>query len=127
KHSDDRIKYFSGTAIYKTTFELAQKPNDHSADKLYLDLGRVVAMAKIKVNGKYAGGVWTNPYRVDVTPFVKSGKNEIEVEVVNTWANRIIGDRKLPAEQRKLHISRGPNGNLHESGLLGPVKIVTGY
>jgi hypothetical protein len=120
KHSDERIKYFSGTAIYKTSFELGQKPGN----ELYLDFGKVMVMAKIKVNGKYAGGVWTPPYRVDIAPFVKSGNNEIEIEVVSTWANRIIGDRKLPAEQRKLHINRGPDGNLHESGLLGPVRII---
>ncbi|MDR1562726.1 MAG: glycoside hydrolase family 2 [Dysgonamonadaceae bacterium] len=123
KHSDDRIKYFSGTAVYITSFDLGKKPDG----ELYLDLGKVVAMAKVKINGQYAGGVWTAPYRVDVTPFVKSGKNEVEIEVVGTWANRIIGDRKLPVEQRKLHIGRGPDGDLYESGLLGPVKIVTGY
>ncbi|MDR0392395.1 MAG: hypothetical protein LBH59_10845, partial [Planctomycetaceae bacterium] len=70
-------------------------------------------------------GVWTAPYIVDISSFVQSGKNEIEVEVVNLWANRIIGDRQLPTEQRKLKISRGPNGNLYESGLLGPVQIIT--
>ncbi|MDR0724506.1 MAG: glycoside hydrolase family 2 [Prevotellaceae bacterium] len=121
KHADERIKYFSGTAVYKTSFNLNSKPSG----ELYLDLGKVVAMAKVKINGRYAGGVWTAPYRVDITPFVKSGSNEVEIEVVSTWANRIIGDRKLPTEQRKLHISRGPNGDLYESGLLGPVQIIS--
>ncbi|MDR1224262.1 MAG: glycoside hydrolase family 2 [Tannerella sp.] len=120
KHADERIKYFSGTAVYKTSFDFGKKPGG----ELYIDLGKVVAMAKVKINGRYAGGVWTAPYRVDIAPFVKSGKNEVEIEVVSTWANRIIGDRKLPAEQRKLRISRGPDGDLHESGLLGPVKIM---
>jgi hypothetical protein len=121
KHSDERIRYFSGTAVYKTSFDLERKPDG----ELYLDLGKVVAMARVKVNGKYAGGVWTPPYRTDIAPFVQSGKNELEIEVVSTWANRIIGDRKLPAEQRKLHISRGPDGDLFESGLLGPVQLIT--
>jgi hypothetical protein len=123
KHADERISYFSGTALYKTSFNIDQKPDG----ELYLDLGRVVAMAKVRINGQYAGGVWTAPYRVDIAPFARSGKNEVEIEVVNTWANRIIGDRKLPEEQRKLQISRGPEGELYESGLLGPVRIVTGY
>ncbi|MDR2287514.1 MAG: glycoside hydrolase family 2 [Prevotellaceae bacterium] len=121
KHADDRIKYFSGTAVYKTSFDLDKKPGS----ELYLDLGKVVAMAKVRINGRYAGGVWTAPYRIDIAPFVKSGKNEVEIEVVSTWANRIIGDRQLPVEQRKLRISRGPDGALHESGLLGPVQIVS--
>ncbi|MDR1581679.1 MAG: glycoside hydrolase family 2 [Prevotellaceae bacterium] len=119
KHPDERIKYFSGTAVYKTLFDLGKKPDG----ELYLNLGKVVAMAKVRINGKYAGGVWTPPYCVDITPFVKSGKNEIEIEVVNTWANRIIGDRKLPVDQRKLRISRGPDGDLHESGLIGKLRI----
>jgi hypothetical protein len=119
KHADERIKYFSGTAVYKTSFNLDAKPSG----ELYLDLGKVTAMAKVKINGRYAGGVWTAPYRVDITPFVKSGSNEVEIEVVSTWANRIIGDRQLPAEQRKLHINHGPAGDLYESGLLGPVQI----
>ncbi|MDR2760997.1 MAG: hypothetical protein LBB88_00160, partial [Planctomycetaceae bacterium] len=123
KHSDDRIKYFSGTAIYKTSFELRSKPDG----ELFLDFDKVVAMAKVKVNGEYAGGVWTAPYRVEISSLLKSGKNELEIEVVNTWANRIIGDRKLPEDQRKLRIHRGPNGALHESGIIGNVQIVTGY
>ncbi|MDR0386084.1 MAG: glycoside hydrolase family 2, partial [Prevotellaceae bacterium] len=123
KHSDERIKYFSGIAVYKNSFSLEQKPNG----ELYLDMGKVAAMAKVKINGQYAGGVWTPPYRLDVAPFVRTGRNEVEIEVVNTWANRIIGDRRLPAEQQKLRISRGPKGEPHESGLLGPVRLVTGY
>jgi hypothetical protein len=63
---------------------------------LHLDLGNVSVMAKVKINGQYARGVWAMPYRVNVSPFVKPGKNEIEIEVVNTWVTRIIGDRKCP-------------------------------
>jgi hypothetical protein len=147
KHSDDRIKYYSGTAVYQTEVELSdlKRTSDPqtrrrvsifrrstastsaNTEPLYLDLGKVSVSAKVKVNGKYAGGVWTAPYRLDIAPFVKTGKNRIEVEVVNTWANRIIGDRKLPEPDRKLKISRGPSDNLQESGLLGPVQIVKGY
>jgi hypothetical protein len=147
KHSDDRIKYYSGTAVYQTEFELgdlrktpatragrrasifrrATAQTSTNTDPLYLDLGKVSVSAKVKVNGKYVGGVWTAPYRLDIAPFVKTGKNRIEVEVVNTWANRIIGDRKLPEPDRKLKISRGPSDNLQESGLLGPVQVVRGY
>jgi hypothetical protein len=147
KHSDDRIKYYSGTAVYKTEVELGDlrktpatragrrasifRRSTASAtantEPLYLDLGKVSVSAKVKVNGKYVGGVWTAPYRLDIAPFVKTGKNQIEIEVVNTWANRIIGDRKLPEPDRKLKISRGPSDNLQESGLLGPVQIVKGF
>jgi hypothetical protein len=94
---------------------------------LFLDLGKVSLMAKVKINGQSAGGLWTPPYRVDVTPFVKSGKNTFEIEVVNNWTNRLIGDARLPAQQRKLrpHTSGGnANRHLEESGLLGPVVLL---
>ncbi|MDR1479709.1 MAG: hypothetical protein LBJ00_12310, partial [Planctomycetaceae bacterium] len=84
-------------------------------------------MAKVKVNGQYAGGVWTAPYRVNVTPYLKQGENMIEIETVNTWVNRIIGDLNLPNDQRKVR----PNYNswkadspLQPSGLLGPVELL---
>ncbi|MDR3182682.1 MAG: hypothetical protein LBT89_07160 [Planctomycetaceae bacterium] len=119
KSTDDRIKYYSGTVIYKTAFD-TKKTNS----PLYLDLGKVAVSAKIKVNGKYAGGVWTAPYKIDIAPFVNDGNNSLEVEVVNLWANRMIGDKALPENQRKLNkTGRSPGGNPLESGLLGPVTV----
>ncbi|MDR1594475.1 MAG: glycoside hydrolase family 2, partial [Prevotellaceae bacterium] len=96
ENSDERIRYFSGTAVYNTTFTITDK----LAGKIYIDLGRVCNMAKVKINGQYIGGAWTYPYRVDVAGAVKPGENTIEIEVVNTWVNRLIGDSFLPKEQR---------------------------
>jgi hypothetical protein len=122
KNDNEQIRYFSGAAVYKTTAQVSKV----KGAKLWLDLGKVSVMAKVKINGKYAGGVWTYPYRVDITPFVKTGQNEIEVETVNVWANRIIGDKMLPEGERKLQLSGIANraSVLQESGLLGPVKII---
>ena len=124
EHDDDRIRYFSGTAVYKTSFDLKLSGLQ---SQLYLDLGEVGVMAKVKINGKDAGGAWTPPYRVNVTDLVKDGDNTLEVEVVNTWANRIIGDRRLPIDERKLKPNRGPRANspLMRSGLFGPVKVLS--
>ena len=44
-------------------------------------------MAKIKINGIYVGGLWTRPFQIDITNFVKEGKNDLEIEIVNTWVN----------------------------------------
>jgi hypothetical protein len=125
KHDNEQIRYYSGTAVYKTAFTLDDKPSDKN---LYLDLGKVSVMAKVKLNNQYVGGVWTTPYRVNITSYLKKGDNVLEIEVVNTWVNRIVGDLQLPPENRivatdKLTRTDTP---LQTSGLLGPITIVNG-
>lgn len=90
KHPDPAVRHFSGTATYSRTFDLPQaKP------PLVLDLGRVEVMARVRINGVDLGILWRNPYRIDISSAVKSGRNEIEIDVVNLWANRMIGDASL--------------------------------
>ena len=122
-HSDnDSIKYFSGQAVYTTTFRLKELPQQ----SLYLDLGKVMVMAKVSLNGHYVGGVWTAPYRVNVTDLLKAGENKLEITVVNNWQNRLIGDQHLPEDQRPTWTVFNPwkaDSSLQASGLLGPVEI----
>ncbi|MDR3218075.1 MAG: hypothetical protein LBU22_03705, partial [Dysgonamonadaceae bacterium] len=95
-----------------------------------LDLGNVSVSAKIKINGKDAGGVWTAPYQTDITPLLNNGDNVIEIEVANTWVNRIIGDLQLPENERKVkphHNSWKAHSPLQKSGLMGPVKVMMYY
>ena len=127
EHSDPRIKFCSGTATYTKTFELPPQNPDAKSRTLFLDLGEVRELAEVKVNGKSCGVTWTPPFRVDITAAVKPGANKLEVEVVNFWPNRIIGDAKLPPEQRltKTNVRKlTSEDQLMKSGLFGPVRIL---
>ncbi len=86
---EEGIKYYSGKASYSKTFDCEQAGK---AERLFLDLGEVNNMARIKLNGKDLGIVWTTPWQVDITNAVKEKNNSLEIEVVNLWANRLIGD-----------------------------------
>ncbi len=122
-YPDDNVKYFSGRATYKTTID-GVVPAE--GEIISLNLSKVASMAKVKVNNHYAGGVWTYPFRLDVTQYIKKGKNQIEIEVVNTWVNRMIGDMTLPECERETNALFNPydaDSNLVESGLIGPVTL----
>lgn len=123
QHSNESIRYYSGTATYKTSFTCKENP---AGKDFFLDLGKISCMAKVKLNGHYAGGVWTAPYRLDVTQWLKEGENMLEVEVVNTWVNRLIGDQNLPEGGRRTWAHNNPwkaDSPLQSSGLIGPVTL----
>ncbi|WP_316811001.1 glycosyl hydrolase [Pedobacter heparinus] len=125
KNTDERIKYYAGSAVYTKSFKLKKPMN---GQRIYVELGAVTALAKVKVNGKETGGVWTAPYKVDITEAVQEGDNKLEVKVVNNWVNRMIGDLNLPEAQRKTWSLVNPykaDSPLHPAGLLGPVVLKT--
>jgi hypothetical protein len=90
---DAGIKYYSGTAFYRQSFDL---PGYEQGKALYLDLGKVKNIARVRLNGKDLGVVWTAPWRVDISHAVKAENNALEIEVVNLWPNRLIGDEQFP-------------------------------
>jgi hypothetical protein len=93
EHAEPGIRFFSGTATYRTTFE-SQIPNPKS--QIFLDLGDVQVIAEVRLNGRGLGILWKPPFRVDVTDAIKSGANELEIRVTTLWPNRMIGDAALP-------------------------------
>jgi hypothetical protein len=120
---DDGIKYFSGTATYLKDFDVPATTlaGNHG---LELSLGQFRNVAEATLNGKPLGILWKPPYSYDVTGLVRSGKNELKIEITNVWANRLVGDAKLPREKRVTRITqKAPIGGPLESGLLGPVQL----
>jgi hypothetical protein len=123
-HDDPLIKYFSGKATYKTTFDLAD--SSPKSARLWLDLGQPKNLAAVRLNGKNLGVAWTAPFRVDITDAVQPKDNRLEIDVVNLWPNRLIGDAALPPEKRltKTHVTKFKKDSpLLPSGLLGPVTL----
>ena len=135
KHPDSGIKFFSGTATYRKTFALTA---EQAAQRVRLQLGTVLCLARVRVNGQDLGVVWTDPWSVELTGALKPGSNELEIEVTNTWVNRLIGDAALPPERRitrsnvtlqagkrtlKAYQGYASEDPLMTSGLLGPVRL----
>jgi hypothetical protein len=130
EHPDPGVRSYSGKATYKKVFSI---PNEHRASSIeyqvWLDLGDVkdVGIAAVHLNGKDLGVIWTKPFQMDITGVLKTGQNEIEITVVNSWRNRLLIDQKLPAEKRltRTNIQVKPDWKPLDSGLLGPVKILS--
>ena len=141
KQADSKIKYYSGKANYKTTFDadlggngkLQEKWPSHSREtgdlRYVLDLGEIKDMAHIHLNGNDLGTVWTDSWQVDITEFLKKKDNVLEIDVVNLWNNRLIGDMHLTPTNRitSTNIRLPTNSPLMPAGLLGPVRIFAGY
>jgi len=124
EHSDPDVKHYSGIATYSNGFILPDgliAPGDR---RICLDLGNVLEMAEVRINDKPVGTVWAPPFRLDITDALRPGKNQLEIRVANQWANRVIGDLRLPPEERrtKTNITAlKAETPLLPSGLLGPV------
>jgi hypothetical protein len=149
-HRDFNVRHFSGTANYHQVIQIPAAAIGQGK-KTYIDLGNVEVIAEVRINGTPVGISWKEPYRLEVTGYIKAGKNQLEVSVTTLWPNRLIGDEYLPEENSyniNKYIERLPdwyvnnqpkpgerktfttwknfdkNSPLLESGLLGPVRII---
>lgn len=127
QHVNDSIRYYSGTAIYTNDFI----HNQSEGEQTFIEFDEINNMAEVKINGKQCGTIWTYPYKLNITDALRNGKNEIEILVTNTWANRIMGDEDFGQEKNESHKTwtnaryRLPKKELVKSGLTGNVKIST--
>lgn len=139
----EEIKYYSGIATYRKDFEMSKdsligatssqggnaKASAQTTAKKpqqWLDLGEVHEMARVRLNGKDLGVIWCAPWRINITDAIKSGRNELEIEVVNVWLNRLILEKSLPPEKRLMKTNfNAPRIRPKPSGLIGPVQVLS--
>ena len=130
KIGDTRAKSFSGTARYSINFK---KPNV-KADDLILDLGKVCESARVKINDRQVGILWSLPFRIPVGNFLVDGNNKLEIEITNLSANRIAELDRQGVDWKKFHNINFVNIKYKkfdaskwepmDSGLLGPVQLI---
>tara|TARA_S200000501_G_scaffold195755_1_gene184315 strand:+ start:5025 stop:8135 length:3111 start_codon:yes stop_codon:yes gene_type:complete len=89
-HPEKGVKYYSGTATYKKTFDLPIQADPNG--NYMIELGEVYEMANVNLNGHDLGIVWTSPWRISAGNILKDKGNVLIVEVANSWENRLIGD-----------------------------------
>jgi hypothetical protein len=142
---EEGIRFYSGIARYSKAFDLPATPAATPSTGWVLDLGTVKNMARVRLNGRDLGVVWTAPWQVAITDAVQARGNRLEIEVANLWINRLIGDEQFPDDgvqegrwpdwvlngtprptQRftfTTHRFYKKDDPLQPSGLLGPVTI----
>jgi hypothetical protein len=125
-HDDQRIRFYSGQATYVNSFD-CENLQQLKKGRLWLNLGSVKNLARVRVNGRDLGVVWCAPWQVEVTDAIRDKDNQLEITVANLWPNRLIRDSGLPEADRLTWTTWNPftpNSPLLESGLLGPVTLV---
>jgi hypothetical protein len=124
---EEGIRFYSGRATYRIEFDL--DPAAQTGSRLALGLGDVrdVGIARVRLNGRDLGVTWTPPFRIEIGSALKPQGNVLEVDVINSWRNRLVGDRELTEDRRftRTNITVRREWPLLDSGLLGPVQIFT--
>ena len=122
RNENDDIKYFSGIASYETAFDC---PEAAKGGRAWISTGKVHVMARVWLNGRDLGVVWTDPWRVEATGLLKEKGNILRIEVANLWTNRLVGDERDPQHRKAFSTWRHYNAKspLEPSGLAGPCTV----
>ena len=144
-----RTRYFSGHAEYTRTFtvnslpasstfnldfgpgipETLPKPGAPHSMRAYL-ISPIREAAQVFINDKLAGSLWHPPYRLDLTPYLHTGSNDLRIVVGNTAINTLAGqslpDYRLLWDRYGMLFVPQDMENLQPlpSGILGPIKLI---
>ena len=124
RHEDERIKYYSGTAVYRKTIQL---DNSDYSKQVLLRFPQLGSLARVLMNGKEVATVWCSPWEADISPYIMNGENTLEIQVVNSLNNRMVGDASLPESKRVTYAYpeiTTPNNALVPSGIMQQVLLV---
>ena len=105
-----------GESVYTTRFSL-----EKTATRYVLDLGEVYYTAEVFINGKTVGKRIWKPFRFDITDYVQSGENILEIRVkASDYNTKVLRGREGDAT-----FSSIANSGRLANGLKGPVQIFT--
>jgi len=81
------MPFFAGTVGLSQTFELPRGFNAPGR-KIYLEMNRPNAVvAGVNINGRHAGKLIWQPFKLDVTKLLTPGTNHIEIELTGSCRN----------------------------------------
>ena len=104
------LPHYSGGITYRQDFVLEPL---QPGQRLHLVLGKLGVAAKVRLNGHDAGIVLAEPWTLDVSQWVQSGNNHLEVLVANTLANEFATRPSPYVDPTQM-----------ASGLMGVVRLV---
>lgn len=121
---DPSMRHYSGQGTYSRDLDLTAV--DLASPAIVLDLGQgasgvanerkgpgyyaqydapVRDAAEVFVNGQRAGAIWCAPFRLDLKPLLKPGRNRLEIRVYNTAINSLAG--RPPTDYTALRAAYG--------------------
>lgn len=81
------LEHFSGMGSYECEFEA-----DSTMMDAVLKLGGISAAARIRLNGKLVGDIWTHPLEISLSGKLQEGKNRLQIDVYSTLVNEMMTD-----------------------------------
>ncbi|GGH10127.1 DNA-binding protein [Sphingobacterium alkalisoli] len=122
RSSEDDVRYHSGMGSYSLTFD---QHREVGKQRVVLQLDQLENLAEVMLNGNMVGVIWTKPYEIDVTDYLKKGENKLDIKVYNTWGNRFGYESSKDTAEKIVKTTATPKflKGLQPAGLKGEVKL----
>jgi hypothetical protein len=112
---NDQLKNSGKHGVYTTKFSISKT----EGKSYYLNLGKVYFSAEVIINGKAVETLLYTPFITDISQYIQTGENKIQVTVTPAKYNEFVGEAN---KGNKLY-KKFTNSELMSQGLIGPVKI----